>query len=197
MSGVSAGVCRVIISIGQGSKNPSARRVEVEDLAAFLRSVPPTDEAWFSGHLWTGDYRQTERWEATTLIVLDVDHHGSATDPKRRHTEPPVERRQTVEVAGLGAICSLWYHTPRGLRAVFELDEPITSPEALARVTKGAAARISRALREVCVHARTDKKGKPIDGYAPDVATFDRARLYYLPTAIVGGTPRAWAVMEG
>lgn len=186
----------MIISIGKGTKNPRAERVEVEDLATFLRSMPPEHEAWFSGHLWAGDYRASERWEATTAIVLDVDHHGTATDARRRHTTPPDERRRAIETSGLEGVCSCWYHTPRGLRAVFGLEAPITTTDGLARATTGAAAVVSRVLRDADVHARRDRNGKPLDGYAPDVATYDRARLYYLPNAIVGGVPRSWGIIE-
>lgn len=188
----------ITLSIGQGVKNTLASRVEVVDVDAFLSTREPEVEAWWSGHLWAGDRRSKDAWEATTCIVLDVDHCGSANNPKQRHTRPTPARRGDLEAHFVAEpLGSCWHHTPRGVRVIFALEEPCASVELLERATLGSAALVTEALRSAGVVARHDSKGRPIDGYAVDEATFDSARLYYAPNAIVDGEAREGRVFNG
>ncbi|MCK6549540.1 hypothetical protein L6R52_27120 [Myxococcota bacterium] len=146
---------KLTITVGAGRKNPQGRRVEVEDLAEFLSSQPAAIDAWWSGHLWRGDYRLKEGWEATTAIVLDFDHRDAAGE----HSSPPEDRASRLIDARLEDVCSFWYATPRGFRAAFVLDEPITDARLVERATRGAIAAVVEALEAVDLVASFESSG--------------------------------------
>ena len=56
------------ITLGAGLTRPQGRRVEVVGIPEFaqaLRDAPVLPEGWWSPHVFEGDYRDSEKWQAT------------------------------------------------------------------------------------------------------------------------------------
>lgn len=160
----------ISISHGQYLIRTRAQRQHVEsvrDLAIFIGRLTGT-EAWWSGHLWAEDTRRVANWRSSQVIVVDVDWHQDD-----RHAEPPDDvREQVVQID-----CSLWHHTPRGLRVVYVLDLAVGDATRVQLLQKAAARRITLS-------------GLP-EGYRVDEQATDLARLVYAPRATVAGVERS------
>ena len=181
----------IIVSFGQGKDNVYAVRREAASLKSALTHHDPGEETWWSGHLWSPDQRAIAHWEATGVVVVDVDYYGDAPDKRRRHIAPPDERREQLRNAWRAACpASLWHLTPRGARAVFVLDRYVNDPALLEQVTRGAGVFVTTALRQAGVHAEHDRFRSPKNGYAVDTAASDRARFFYMPNAVVNRQAR-------
>lgn len=183
----------VHVTVGDGVRAPQGRRVEVsrnpDSLADLLgRGLV---ESWWSGHLWTGDYRLKDRWERAGVIAIDVD--GTWREKELRPGKKRLDRAEVPEEAHaqfLERLVSDWsgrwslaHTTPRGARLVWILEEDLTD--------RGA---IDGAIRLCSALAGGVIAGILVDGgeYEVDTkANADLARLYYTPTAEVGGVVRA------
>lgn len=185
----------IILSIGQGRTQPRAMRVDIGDeLAPALEALPADAERWWSGHLWTGDYRSKANWEASSVVVLDLDHY----DDHPRHAPPPIEKRRALEDAlATVPLASAWHHTPRGARIAWSLPELITDAEIVNGLHAGAAALASDLLEAAGVRATLLADGRPANGYGVDARAMDAARLVYAPRALVDGVQRQDIVIPG
>ncbi|MBI4563844.1 MAG: hypothetical protein HY716_04020 [Planctomycetes bacterium] len=134
-------------------------------------------EAWWSASTFAGNYRNGEKWESAYAIALDLDYHG---EDGKHATIPPDLLGRAVEA--LGDLPNLIHPTPRGLRAVFVLSEPIRDHETFARAARGAETQVAAVLGELI----REREGLTID---PTV-TKDRARFLWTPGATVDGVKR-------
>ena len=187
----------IVLSVGQGVKNPQAQRFEgLPSLHDALDALPALPELWWSGHLWRGNYRKTDNWEGASAITVDVDYRGELDIKKKRgfHVAPPNDVRAIAEqiLNQYPALFSVWHHTPRGLRICIELPEIITDPQRVLRIQLGAEACIRHILSEAGIGAVND-----CHGYAPDEQCRDLAHLMFAPRAIVGGHARQGVLHQG
>ncbi len=154
------------------SDTPPARALHV-----LLRDAPPGPERWWSPHSFAGDYREGSNWESAAAIVLDVEHMSG-----RKHAPWSAEAENLALeaiVAGEfpGAIAHL---TPRGMRLVFPLSESTRDNTAWKRAVDGAVA-----LTVTSPAAAIKGLDLKIDE-----VSWDAARCFFTPRAIVKGNPR-------
>ena len=165
------------VTIGAGLTRPQGRRVEVSGVAGFaqmLREAAVQTEGWWSPHVFEGDYRDSEKWQATWCIGLDVDQEGhEALGPEMASVLEGAVRR--------GAISgSIFHRTPAGARIVFVLETECHDPEAFDRAAAGASHAIAEDLRELGINGlKVDPKPHR-----------DLARLYFLPNCFAKGVQR-------
>ena len=165
------------VTLGAGLTRPQGRRVEVSGVAGFaqmLREAAVQPEGWWSPHVFDGDYRDSDKWQATWCIGLDVDQEG--------HQALGPELAMVLESAVLrGAISgSIFHRTPAGARIVFVLEGECHDPEAFDKAAAGASHAIAEDLRELGINGLTvDPKPHR-----------DLARLYFLPNCFAKGVQR-------
>ena len=165
------------VTLGAGLTRPQGKRVEVAGVAGFaemLRAAAVQSEGWWSPHVFEGDYRDSDKWQATSCIGLDVDQEGhEALGPEMAHVLQGAVHR--------GAISgSIFHRTPAGARIVFVLDEECHDPEAFDRAAAGASHAIAEDLRELGINGlQVDPKPHR-----------DLARLYFLPNCFAKGVQR-------
>ena len=157
-------------SAGQACRGRRRRRASPR---CFATAAVQT-EGWWSPHVFEGDYRDCDKWQATWCIGLDVDQEGhEALGPEMAHVlEGAVQR---------GAISgSIFHRTPAGARIVFVLEGECHDPEAFDRAAAGASHAIAEDLRELGINGLTvDPKPHR-----------DLARLYFLPNCFAKGVQR-------
>jgi hypothetical protein len=165
------------VTLGAGLTRPQGKRVEVSGVAGFaqmLREADVQTEGWWSPHVFQGDYRDSEKWEATWCIGLDVDQEGhQALGPEIATLLEGAVRR--------GAISgSIFHRTPAGARIVFVLEGECHDADAFDKAAAGASVAIAEDLRELGINGLTvDPKPHR-----------DLARLYFLPNCFAKGTQR-------
>lgn len=165
------------ITLGAGLSRPQGRRVEVAGVAGFaqtLREAAVQTEGWWSPHTFEGDYRDSDRWQATWCVGLDVDQDG--------HEALGAEMAHVLHGAVMrGAISgSIFHRTPAGARIIFVLQTECQDPEAFDRAAAGASHAVAKDLRELGINGLTvDPKPHR-----------DLARLYFLPNCFAKGVQR-------
>jgi hypothetical protein len=165
------------ITLGAGLTRPQGRRVEVfgvDSFAQVLREAPIEKEGWWSPHTFTGDYRDSEKWEAAWCIGIDVDQDG--------HAALPEEVAEQIEAAARkGQLSgSIFHRTPAGARVAFVLEGECTDPTAFDRAAAGASIAVAN-----------DLKALNITGLNVDPKPHrDLARLYFLPNCFAKGSLR-------
>jgi putative DNA primase/helicase len=165
------------ITVGAGRRRPWGRRVAVENVAALidlLARAPARVESWIVGALFEGDRRHGDRWQAQTLIQVDVDHGVGG-----EHTEHTSASRNAIQFAIDTKMLpgNFSYLTPRGVRIGFVLAEPELDRQRAEQAHRGAIALVARAL--------------PVKALQVDTgASSDVCRLMFLPNAIVENVAR-------
>lgn len=175
----------VLLTFGDTNQNAQGFRDDIP--IDLIPEIVATLEhpSWWSGHVWMDDYRTQERWQMSTVIVVEADYH----DATGEHAEAPPHAAAPLEDALLDSDlrATFAYMTPRGCRVAWVLVDPVTDPALAHQLHLGAAARLTAVLRGADVHAHTGKRKKdgkpgPVDGYAIDTqACFDTARLWWGP----------------
>lgn len=169
------------ITVGAGLNRPQGRRVEVNDIEGLARALseqPEAVEAWWAPHVWQGDARDSDAWEGSCAIALDMDREA--------HAPLSSEFAEQLDEAARGGSLpgSIFHRTPAGARVVFVLDMPCTDATAFGRAADGAAQVLQEQLRELS-----------LDGIAVDPKPHrDLARLYFTPNSIAKGVKRSAAV---
>jgi hypothetical protein len=165
------------VTLGAGLTRPQGRRVEVSGVAGFaqmLREAAVQTEGWWSPHVFQGDYRDSEKWEAAWCIGLDVDQEGhELLGPEIAHVLNGAVFRGAIPG-------SIFHRTPAGARIVFVLEGECHDPDAFDRAAAGASHAVAENLRELGINGLTvDPKPHR-----------DLARLYFLPNCFAKGVQR-------
>ena len=169
-------------TLGVGRRSSRGMRVTIPaaKLADTLAAhAPGRAEAWWSVHVWEGDHRGKERWQAASGICLDIDHEVDGV-----HCAPPPETRAQMDDAVQAMPGSLFHHTPRGARVIFVLDAPCRDQSLYLRACEGAIRLVSRAIAHIPSY-KIDRK-----------ASCDLARLMWAPTTTVDGQARAAEIVR-
>lgn len=185
----------ITLTIGQGTLNTAGARLDLDaeaDLCTFfeLDAELSADELepWISGHVWRGDRRLGSNWESAGVLFVDADFY---LGPEYQHGKTTESAR--VELESLQLACSGWHHTPRGLRAWFQLQTNVTDATVYTKALEAAQRSINDTLE---VGSILGKRGER-EGYRSDAATMDLARWMYRPNCVVGGSARRAAIHRG
>jgi Mrp family chromosome partitioning ATPase len=186
----------VIISVGEGKKNPAAVRLPVstdsgvvKGFAAALSAVAPGVERWVSTHSWKKDSRTSDEWSASLGVAVDVDYtDGEKIGRDLSHVHPPVETVKRIDEALSFAELpgSVAHQTPRGLRIYYVFDDTNTDATLQRSAADGAISEVEEALRRMGVDGGENQPGYVID----KKATRDLARLMFAPFSTVDGVER-------
>lgn len=111
------------------------------ELAQRLNELPMTDGGMWSLARFEGCHAKKDKWLATSGVVVDIDTNpppglSSAKRPLRAFS---LDELRCAEAAK-ACPANLLHLTPRGLRLVFVLSEPVTTQQAWQAVAAGAVA---------------------------------------------------------
>ena len=183
---------KVTITFGKTLTDTVGRRHDVEEEELCLgdvlaEAIEGYTGLWWSPHVWKGDRRGQENWEAASAVAIDLDYYGTFS-PRREHSPPPVEVAARLEGAKLPG--NIFHQTPRGARVVFIFAKPVTDPQVFEGAARGAGWLVERALDEAGLLGRVS--GRPLvverSGYVVDQGVlYDRGRLLYGPCSLVPG----------
>src|SRR5436853_7159289 len=101
----------IVLSVGQGKNRPDCTRLEVEDLLE-MNAIDPMEESWWSGHLWKGDKRKKDQWQAMTVAMADIDHPKPPGARPNEQSHAPAEKHSKIVLEALPGDCV--YLTPNG-----------------------------------------------------------------------------------
>jgi hypothetical protein len=178
----------ILLTFGQGVKTPQGARTTLPRsptiIAAALNDLEG-HEAWWSPHLWTGDYRAQKNWERLGALVVDIDHHDVNGAHAACPPEVTAELAKRLDTAWAGR-WSIWHSTPRGARLVWILSEDSTSAKD-ALECQQLACNLAAVLVEGLAGLQVDVKASKAD----------LARLYYLPRASTDSGPRTGVAFVG
>lgn len=165
------------ITVGAGLKFPRGARVQVADVAELARALavhPDENEGWWAPHTWKNDSRDSDAWESSSCIGIDLDREG--------HVDLVGEIAERLEAAAQsgGLSGSIFHRTPAGARIVFALDKACTNAADFIAAAEGAAQAVAADLVELSIEGVTvDPKPHR-----------DLARLYFLPNTFAKGRQR-------
>ncbi|MBI5545839.1 MAG: hypothetical protein HY901_18270, partial [Deltaproteobacteria bacterium] len=181
------------VTISNGPRtNAVGRRVPlagdpVAALAQALEASPRTVDAWWGIHCWQGDHRETERWEDSAGVAVDIDFSDEAGE----HVAPPPAEAQRLASAGLPG--NLFHQTPRGARLVFVFPVPCTDAGAWDLAARGAGELVTQVLQRARLNAA---RNVGLAGFKVDAgALCDRARFLFTPRARVDDLQREATVV--
>lgn len=167
------------LTIGQGANRPQGFSVELkppypEAVYAAIKAQPGDEERWQSIHTWKGDYRKTENWESSIGVCLDLDY-------KIPKAFPPGElRARLVGAAASGDLPGSIFHlTPRGARALFIYELPVTRADMQIAASMGAGAIMTRSLAEL-----------GLSDFRVDECSYDLGRLFFTHNCWAKGVKR-------
>lgn len=157
-------------SIGCGKDKPTAKRLDVAELLPWLRLSHKGTEDWFSPHLWKGDKRSTENWEAGCATVLDYDAPEG--------TPPEFIKAEHQHIGKISLPGNLLYLTPNGCRIIYLWKEEVVDPriQSAAQLTLAGDLNVLRKFLALKEDTR---------------CTQDLARLFYAPNTHAKGRARA------
>jgi hypothetical protein len=167
------------LTIGVGRDQPVGKRLQLHHAGQVVEvlSKHTGAEAWVSFHEFEGDHRAKENWRSSCAIVHDIDFHDEAG----AKATPPAAQRALLEQHARKIGATLYYATPHGGRVGFVLREQIRDAVAWVRAARALGARLDSLLHGT--------------GFSVDTnASYDRARLYWTPTAMVDGEQRSAVV---
>jgi hypothetical protein len=181
------------ITVGAGRARPQGRGVKlaptVEAMAGALLELPRTEEAWWSTHVWKGDYRLEKSWVSSSGVAVDIDFKFKKKTRWTRDSPELVREPTKAEVEALAAFAAsgampgnMWHPTPGGGRVVAVFDTQCVDSAAFRAAARGFGALLSEALAEL--------------PYYVDVPLLeDLARYFYGPNAFAKGVQRSAEVV--
>lgn len=181
------------VTLGLGLRRPDGRRVPLDPAdpvrsLASLVGAHAGDEAWWAPFEFEGDRRSRDAWRSSSAVVVDLDYltPPPAGESEWVHSAVPENVAAAAERL-LAPLLNLSHRTPRGLRAVFVLDEPEPDGDLQDDAARGAALLVETAVHELLPFG--DSGGLSVD----QTPVLDRARLFYSPRATVQGVARTGA----
>lgn len=173
----------ITITVGAGLKRPQGSRkiVRPEYLATFFRELPCEHDGWWAAHVWTGDYRRRDAWQAASALLVDLDCQDRTREGGHQKHRPSQELRHRFAEAIEFSTVHGWHQTRHGWRLVVLLSEPVTDADLYASAARGL---------ESIIDAWLDEAGLPrpevgVPGISLDPVTGDRARIMRRPRCIV------------
>lgn len=111
------------------------------ELAQRLNELPMTDGGMWSLARFEGCHAKKDKWLATSGVVVDIDTNpppgvSTAKRPLRAFSLDELRRTEAAKACPANVL----HLTPRGLRLVFVLSEPVTTQQAWQVVAAGAVA---------------------------------------------------------
>ena len=164
------------ITVGAGLSQPTGTYTRVpepsiDSLARILSELPAATEQWWSGHLWKDNLRRANLWQATCVLVTDIDYESDG-DPFPEHRDALAEMATSGSLPG-----SLFHLTPHGARIAFVLDRPYSERRDVLAAAEAVNSIVGDAIAGT--------------GYKLDATcTRDLARLFFTPNARAKGVPR-------
>jgi hypothetical protein len=138
------------VTLGRGLRNPQGQRLELprDDPVEALRSALESHaghERWWSPNLWGGDRRKSDAWEGAACVAVDLDYYA----PGLAHSAPPPEVAERIKEALPSLPGSFAHLTPRGVRVVWFLEQPVADRGLYERLSACAAAELEGFLGEL------------------------------------------------
>lgn len=154
-------------------------------LLAFLQTPKNEHQLW-QGAAFRNNHRRSSDFLEAGLITVDADF-GIDLDNDHEYVPPEVER-QVAQAMREGLIrATLGHTTPRGMRAIHLLRDPITTVDHRRRAGLGAMQLIKENLRRLGLLADL---GQGQAGYSLDECTEKAAQAMWLPNFKAFGMSR-------
>lgn len=182
---------------GSGRKDPQGVPVPVPEggvvagWKAALEAIRPTECAWWSPHIWSGNYARAEDWIGAHAVSVDLDFN----DPRLgrdQHVEVPTNFWSDLYQLAMngGVWCNLLHSTPRGARAIIIFERACTSRTEIAAAVHAAAKQIADSIDKAGLSAQVPQGGLVRAGFRVDRSCFNLKALFWAPNCTVNGNPR-------
>jgi hypothetical protein len=175
------------ITFGRGKRRPQGALLELDEgdlvssLGLFLENHLGED-AWWSGAVYTGDYRHGDKWISQRVIGLDVDY----LDAVGQHAPLNEPATEALSDALPLAPCTWGHLTPRGARLVVLVDAPIIDRLAFPLAWQALYTRLSQWVPKV-----------EIGKLEIDRTCRDLARYFWSPKATIADAVREAQIVRG